>query len=226
MEIHKPKPIHGWRDFIKEIGSIVLGVSIALAAEQGVEWWHWEHELRETRQALRAELARAVGSFQYNIGVQDCSDRRLKEFAHWLDNSKPGDRLPAIQPTGGPPDYTLLFGAWEVAKSGQAAWRMPLAERLRYAHLYGSLSRFLERNSGNDTIWSQIAQFTGAEPLDHADRMRLRGLIGNAQTMGIILRSFGPYIMPDVRALAITPEKRPVMEPAQTRSFCQPLFVR
>ena len=32
MEIHKPKPIHNWRDFIKEVGTIVLGVSIALGA--------------------------------------------------------------------------------------------------------------------------------------------------------------------------------------------------
>jgi hypothetical protein len=32
MDIHKPKPIHNWRDLIKEIGVIVIGVCIALAA--------------------------------------------------------------------------------------------------------------------------------------------------------------------------------------------------
>jgi dihydropteroate synthase len=36
MDIHKPKPIHNWRDFLKEVGTIVLGVSIALA-QQGVD---------------------------------------------------------------------------------------------------------------------------------------------------------------------------------------------
>jgi len=36
MEIHKPKPIHNWREFLKEVGIIVLGVGIALAAEQAV----------------------------------------------------------------------------------------------------------------------------------------------------------------------------------------------
>ena len=34
MEIHKPKPIHNWRDFLKEVGTIVLGVCVALGAEQ------------------------------------------------------------------------------------------------------------------------------------------------------------------------------------------------
>ena len=33
MDIPKPKPIHNWRDFLKEVGIIVLGVCIALSAE-------------------------------------------------------------------------------------------------------------------------------------------------------------------------------------------------
>lgn len=37
MHIHLPKALHGWRDFLKEVGIIVLGVLIALGAEQGVE---------------------------------------------------------------------------------------------------------------------------------------------------------------------------------------------
>lgn len=38
MEVHhKSHPIHDWREFLKEIGIIVIGVLIALAAEQGVE---------------------------------------------------------------------------------------------------------------------------------------------------------------------------------------------
>jgi homoserine O-acetyltransferase len=35
MEIHKLKPVHNWRDFIKEIGTIVIGVCIALAGLAG-----------------------------------------------------------------------------------------------------------------------------------------------------------------------------------------------
>ena len=46
MDVHKPKPIHGWRDLVKEIGVIVIGVAIALAGEQGVEWLHWRVRLR------------------------------------------------------------------------------------------------------------------------------------------------------------------------------------
>lgn len=34
MHIHLPKPLHGWREFLAEVGIIVLGVLIALGAEQ------------------------------------------------------------------------------------------------------------------------------------------------------------------------------------------------
>ena len=48
MDIHKPKSIRNWREFLTEIGTIVLGVSIALAAEQAVEWWHWRGQGRRS----------------------------------------------------------------------------------------------------------------------------------------------------------------------------------
>ena len=37
MHVHLPKPLHGWREFTGEVGIIVLGVLIALGAEQVVE---------------------------------------------------------------------------------------------------------------------------------------------------------------------------------------------
>ena len=52
MDIHKPKPIRNWRDFLKEYAIIVLGVATALAGEQAVEWWHWRHEVELGRNAI------------------------------------------------------------------------------------------------------------------------------------------------------------------------------
>ena len=40
MHFHLPKPLHGWREFAGEVGIIVIGVLIALGAEQVVETLH------------------------------------------------------------------------------------------------------------------------------------------------------------------------------------------
>ena len=34
MEVHKPKPIHTWRELASEVGVIIVGIVIALSAEQ------------------------------------------------------------------------------------------------------------------------------------------------------------------------------------------------
>lgn len=37
VDIHKPKPVHSIREFLSEIGVIVVGIAIALTGEQLVE---------------------------------------------------------------------------------------------------------------------------------------------------------------------------------------------
>ncbi len=39
MDIHKPRPWCGWREFANEVAVIVPGVPIALGAEPAVEEW-------------------------------------------------------------------------------------------------------------------------------------------------------------------------------------------
>ena len=57
MDIHKPKPIHSWRELIGEIGVITVGVLIALSAEQLVEAIHWHHKVEAVKEAISHELA-------------------------------------------------------------------------------------------------------------------------------------------------------------------------
>jgi hypothetical protein len=70
MHFHLPKPLHGWREFFGEVGIIVVGVLIALSAEQVVEAIHWQKEVSEFRQAEDAELANNLAAFRYRL-LQD-----------------------------------------------------------------------------------------------------------------------------------------------------------
>ena len=45
MHFHLPKPIHGWRAFVGEVAIIVLGVLIALGAEQAVQSIEWREKV-------------------------------------------------------------------------------------------------------------------------------------------------------------------------------------
>ena len=66
MEIHhKIKPPHGWREFLFEIGTIVLGVLLALGAEQTVEAMHRAHLVEEAEAAMRIEMLTDDGPQAY-----------------------------------------------------------------------------------------------------------------------------------------------------------------
>jgi hypothetical protein len=57
MHFHLPKPLHGWRAFAGEVGIIVVGVLIALGAEQLVQDWSDHQRVKRATVALRAEFA-------------------------------------------------------------------------------------------------------------------------------------------------------------------------
>lgn len=65
MHVHLPKPLHGWREFIGEVGIIVLGVLIALSFEQLIDAWQWREKIRRAEAAMRVELSRDDGPQAY-----------------------------------------------------------------------------------------------------------------------------------------------------------------
>src|SRR5258708_2420543 len=102
MDVHKPKPIRNWRDLLKEVGIIVLGVCIALAAEQAVEYFHWRSEVSVARKALRDEIAATDRTLLRRIAIHPCLERQEKEARAILD-SRDG--------AGGPGFLLLSFQA-------------------------------------------------------------------------------------------------------------------
>jgi hypothetical protein len=78
MEVHhKPKAWHSFRDFLKEYLIVVVGVLTALAAEQGVEWLHWRHQVEDSEQRIASEVRFNLGNANAQLVAQRCYDERL-----------------------------------------------------------------------------------------------------------------------------------------------------
>lgn len=56
MHVHLPKPLRVWREFAGEVGIIVIGVLIALGAEQVVDLCQWREKVDRAEGAMRIEL--------------------------------------------------------------------------------------------------------------------------------------------------------------------------
>jgi hypothetical protein len=98
MEIHKPKPVHSWREFLLELGTITLGVGIALAAEQTVEWFHWRDKTNYATDQIQRELAVSMYFSMERIMVEDCIQHRLNDLEQKLLSS--GEKWTPVAPAG------------------------------------------------------------------------------------------------------------------------------
>lgn len=56
MHVHKIQPVHGWKEFLGEILIIVIGVLIALGAEQVVEDLHWHEKVASAKKSIEFEI--------------------------------------------------------------------------------------------------------------------------------------------------------------------------
>lgn len=143
MDIHKPHAPHSLGEFAREIATIVTGILIALALEQGVTWLHERHVAADALASIRAEVAHDVGVEQAVRGRIPCTIGRLAEVGRILDD--PDSRLdPARLPIwiGPIPIGDMLRTRYEAASSaGRLALLAPDDQRL-ISDFYADFAEF------------------------------------------------------------------------------------
>ena len=132
MHFHLPKPLHGWREFAGEVGIIVIGVLVALSAEQVVENIHWKAETAAARKALNSDVQESLVSAKVGENLRPCIDRRLDEIATAFRRHAAREEVIFKGPIGRPVELFLPTATWQVAVSSQAVAHMSLAERLNF----------------------------------------------------------------------------------------------
>lgn len=120
MHFHLPKPLHGWRAFVGEVGIIVIGVLIALGAQQVVESWQWHQKAEQTKKILDAELHRdAVSAYDW-LTVAPCVDQQLTSIDKALSSARRSGNVQAT-PQLTPPLEVFTEDAWLDARAMQVA---------------------------------------------------------------------------------------------------------
>lgn len=131
MDIHKPKPWHGLREFLKEYLIVVVGVLTALGAEQIVEVLHTDAEVREARHALREEIRTDMSIVAWGMEEDKCLLAQLPAYAAWARGAPKPPAFRTVLPEFG-------TSSWDTVKTG-AVPHMPLKERLAIGALYDAL---------------------------------------------------------------------------------------
>jgi hypothetical protein len=226
MHFHLPKPLHGWREFAGEVGIIVVGVLIALSAEQLVDDWRWRHETEAARAALRREAADNLQAALTRTQQQPCVDRRLKEIAAMFADHAAGRPIRLHGLIGRPISYYGSTDAWQVEIASQALSHMPLDERLAVGSAFSNYENMNSVLRLEQEPWRRLDVLNLPDELEAGDWPPLRQAYADAASLNSRLQIITGDIL-TAYTLGQTPrqlETNPTSVVAATKRFCEPIL--
>lgn len=189
MEIHRLKPVHDWRDFIKEVGIIVLGVLIALAAEQTAQVLHHRDEVRHGEEALRDNFARFV---QYKVELDQeapCMAARAAEIRALIDRAAADHRLPAVGPIPQPYARPWQIDTWDAMVASQAATYVPHEREVLYSRVAVSAVDLYQDATAEWAQWGALTSLSGpARGFSDAEQAKARDTLARAVQEAALVR--------------------------------------
>jgi hypothetical protein len=225
MHVHLPKPMHGWREFAGEVGIIVLGVLIALGAEQMIEAIHARREVAEFRSAVDVELATDLAAYRFRIQQEPCVKRRLGELRQWLDADRAGKPLVPAGEIGRPSLYGFLSSVWK-SSSPDVMNHLSLETRERYAGRYDFNALVDSQLDQEEEIWRSLNAFNGASRFSAEDRQKIADLAYRAKSVDELVVANYPWFAHAAADMGIAAAwgNRGKFVTAPDPEFCRPLF--
>lgn len=112
MHFHLPKPLHGWREFAGEVGIIVLGVLIALGAQQLVEWSNHLSQVNEMSDRLRKESLENRDGMNFDLASLRTSLSAVDEQLSVLNGCRKPSTVARLAPVQRPLVLLATDSAW------------------------------------------------------------------------------------------------------------------
>lgn len=219
MEIHKPKPVHNFREFLSELGVVVLGIVIALGGEQLIEHLHDNHKAAEAREGIRDEIAMNIAVLESRSAAQPCIDRRIDEIERLLGVS---DGQNYVAPTwlGRPEIWEMLHARWQViSQSGRAPLLAP-EEQAAYGFVYALFADVAADEDREQIAWARLRVLEGLPNLSGTMRDELRLALQEARLTNWDIKNLNGGLQ--TRATEMSLAKRPIPRVQPDSGICFP----
>lgn len=205
MHFHLPKPLHGWRELAGEVGIIVIGVLIALGAEQVVEEWRWNQKVAVVRKSLMGELANDRARWEFDMVTAKCANRQIDKLDLWAQAG-----VSSTPPRGvsvKPGDFFWMHSAnWNLATGSQTLDHFPIDEQLAFASLYDGIAHrqvdIVTASDLGERVQGLIPVATDAE-----GRRQLRAALGMLKMRIAALTSNNAYMTRHFDAVGVKPDR-------------------
>ena len=213
MHLHLPKPLHGWREFVGEVGIIVIGVLIALGAEQVIENWHWRNQTEQAQDIFKEELGGAATNAYERLIVQPCLTNRLRAIATKLNEPGPQWRGMPEQFTGAStyynnvlpvvyraPGRSSVTDAWSNALTAGTINHLPRDRASALSGAYLSASTFMKDEQEESVAESKLGPLGTDRLLSTDTRIGMLQVVSDLDRINNALVADSKDLMDSIRA--------------------------
>ena len=209
-------PPNGWNAVVWELAIVVIGVLIALGAQQAVEARRWNDEVRLTEDALTIEIADSVLHASERQMVNRCLTDRLTHLISkvssnegpWSGDPMPVNKSPrAVTIVAATPYRTpnrpWSGNVWEAAQNGGVFNHMQRERVAAFSKVYARMGGLREVNAVEHQVFPQLLQLSFDTRLDAAARQQALGELGRLDWLNGTILLDGEMLIEEVRALQL-----------------------
>ena len=225
MHLQLPKPLHGWRAFAGEVGVIVLGVLIALGAQQAVEALHWRNETATLRENLHREIRDDQWNAALQVMISDCIRQRIAHLESKLD--QPGAAWAADPIQGGDekrwsalpiafkfPSILSFYtsGHWQTALASGELAHMSDGERNGYSYMYQAIADLKAFAAQEDALVARLQPLARDQHLDAAQRLDFEAQLASLDHLNVVQTVYSRKFLEGTRRSGILPRPENIDE--------------
>jgi hypothetical protein len=221
MHIHLPKPLHGWRALLGEIGVVFVGIVLALGAESLLQDYHWHQQVTVSEQAIKGELEPDAFHAYERLLVQPCLRGQLSRLAAALNSRAPhwtGMPMAVTNPTTPevasapqddrvlpasyrPPNRTMTEVAWRNAISVGALDHMNPDRVAQLSAVYANLETWRDSQDEEARAAARLAPLAFDGSMDQGRRSDMIAALADVDRLNTLIAIVSAGLINDVRAL-------------------------
>lgn len=216
MLFHRLKPHQGWSTFVWEVVIVVLGVGIALVAQQWVEERGWRAKVRNAERQIQRETSDNFFYAAERVAVAPCVNAQLDKVI--AAAMAPGDRLapfPAIHSGLGDdpvrqPQRPFNTTAWKGIVGDGIAAHFDEDRRSILSTAYNQIEDIQSLTALSSTLNANLGLALYPVPLDPQVRARLIELATALKSNNANLALKGLQALSAIDVVGMAPPREPV----------------
>jgi hypothetical protein len=180
MDVHAPHAgLNSWKDFWIHLGTITIGLLIALSLEQSVEWVHHQHQRRQLENDVHDELRSNLPKDAYTFRQLALLRAYLVELKAAVDAQHAGKltrTLAALDPRRRMSMIAPSMASWQAAKESGTLALLPSDEiklynrfLLQFAYREAAIEDFQQSSFAEQSFEERFGDAPGAFDLGDAE---------------------------------------------------------